>query len=306
MMTTPASPRTNDRILVVGATGLLGMEIVRLLCDAQKRVRAVVRDGSDPAKRAAIGKLPVESVAADLKDPRSLEAACEGVNTVISTATAIMSRREGDSLREVDELGQVALVGAARKAGVRHLVFLSFLPNDLEYDFQRAKRRVEAELRASGISFTVLQPAAFMEIWLSPALGFDPVGGRARILGDGNEPVSWVSTHDVARFAVAASEGGLFAGKTVPLGGPDALSPLQVINIFEGLGPTRIGLEYVPQEALRAMLDGARNPVEQALAASMLATARGQVINPQPAQDLLPGRMVSVRDYASRLLGPSR
>jgi hypothetical protein len=53
------------------------------------------------------------------------------------------------------------------------------------------------------------------------------------------------------------------------------------------------------------MLAGAKNPVEQAFAAGMLTTARGQVVNPQAAQELLPGRMVSVRDYASRILGAS-
>jgi NADH dehydrogenase len=281
------------------------MEIVRLLCDAQKQVRAVVRDGSDPGKRAAIGKLPVEVVAADLKDPPSLARACEGVSAVVSTATAIMSRREGDNLRDVDELGQIALVRAAKKAGVKHFVYISFLPTEADSDFQRAKRSVEAELQQSGLSFTILRPTAFMEIWLSPALGFDPSHGRARIVGDGSGAMSWVSLHDVARFAVAASEGGPFAGKTIPLGGPDALSLMQVVGIFEGLGAGKVGVEHVPEAALQGMLAGAKNPVEQAMFAGMLTTARGQVVNPQAAQDLLPGRMVSVRDYASRILGAS-
>ena len=78
------------------------------------------------------------------------------------------------------------------------------------------------------MSFTILQPTAFMEIWLSPIVGFDPAGGHVRILGDGQRQVSWVSIQDVARFAVAATEGGAFSNLVLPLGGPDPLTQLQV------------------------------------------------------------------------------
>lgn len=51
---------------------------------------------------------------------------------------------------------------------------------------------------------TVLQPSCFMEVWLSPALGFDPVRGAAMVCGTGQNRVSWISGRDVARFALAA------------------------------------------------------------------------------------------------------
>ena len=54
------------------------------------------------------------------------------------------------------------------------------------------------------VACTVLQPSCFMEVWLSPALGFDPVRGAAMICGTGQNRVSWISGRDVARFAVAA------------------------------------------------------------------------------------------------------
>jgi uncharacterized protein YbjT (DUF2867 family) len=291
-----------DRVLVVGATGQLGYEVSRLLCEAGKRVRVIARPDADAGKRARLQELSAEIVAADLKAPESIEGACEDVACVVSTATAIVSRRDGDSIETVDHIGQRTLVSLAAKKGVRHFVFVSFSPNDLDYEFQRAKRAVEADLRASGISFTILQPCAFMQIWLSPIVGFDPGNGRARILGDGTQPVSWISLHDVARFAVAAVEGGKFASLTIPLGGPDALTPLQVVGLCQEAGRQAIAVEHVPEAAIEAMFRNARDPVEQAHAAGMLLTARGQVVSPRVYQELLPGRMSTVRDHISQLL----
>jgi uncharacterized protein YbjT (DUF2867 family) len=301
-MNLSGSSNANSLTLVVGATGQLGGGITGLLCQAKRPVRAMIREGADAAKKAAIQALPIESVVADLKDADSLRRACEGVSTIVSTATAIVSHRDGDSISSVDELGQLALVSAAKAAGASRFVFISFLPNGLDYAFQTAKRKVEVAVQESGMSFTILRPTAFMELWLSPIVGFDPRAGRARILGDGTNPVSWISAFDVARFAVAASEGGKFSNQIVALGGPDALSPLEVVRIFEEIGAPKVELEFVPEAALQGMFSGASNPFEQAFAAGMLATARGQVVTPRESQDLLPGRLVAVRDFATRLM----
>jgi NADH dehydrogenase len=286
-------------ILVVGATGLLGMEIVRLLRDAGKPVRAVVRASADPAKRELLRSSGAETAEADLKDPASLAEVCRGLATVVSTASATLSRSEGDSIKTVDEEGQLALVDAAAKAGVKHFVHVSFAPVAEDFALQRAKRKVEERLAGSGMSFTILQPVHFLEVWLGPALGFHPAQGKARILGSGERPVSWISFRDVARFAVAAADGGKFAGKVLPLGGPDPLSPLQVLQLFEQLGGPSVVVEHVTESALIAQLAGAQDALEEAYAALMLATARGQVVDPRPAIELLPGRLITIRDYAS-------
>src|SRR5690606_1311844 len=192
--------------LVIGATGVLGQEVVRLLCEARKPVRALVRPGASAEKSSRLESLGATLVRGDLKHPSSLRDACAGASTIVSTASATLSRQEGDSIESVDERGQLALIDAAEAAGVGHFVYLSFAPLSVDCALQRAKRAVEARLRESKLSFTVLQPVDFMEIWLSPALGFDPVHGKARIFGSGERPVSWISLFDVARFAAAATE----------------------------------------------------------------------------------------------------
>lgn len=296
----------DEQTLVVGATGFLGMQIVRGLREGRASVRAVVRPSADPAKRQFLESQGAALVAADLKDPQSLEAACRGVTTIVSTATAVVSRQAGDSLQTVDESGQLGLIELAERSGVQHFVFVSFPPAPIDYAFQTAKRRVEARLRESRMSFTVLQPAAFMEAWLGPMFGFDPARGKARVFGSGERAVSWVSIEDVARFAAKAAGGGGFAGAVLPLGGPETLSPLEVIRIFEELGSPKVVVEHVPEAALEAQHAAARNPLEEAFACSALSLARGQEVDCEVALRLLPGRMRSVRDHARQILaGPS-
>ncbi|MFN2513128.1 MAG: SDR family oxidoreductase, partial [Pyrinomonadaceae bacterium] len=70
--------------LVVGATGLLGNEICRLLAEAGKPARALVRASSDPGKVTQLESLQLEIARGDLKNPSSLEVACRGVRAVIS------------------------------------------------------------------------------------------------------------------------------------------------------------------------------------------------------------------------------
>jgi uncharacterized protein YbjT (DUF2867 family) len=290
-----------NRILVVGSTGLLGSEIVRLLRESGDVVRAMVRATSSPEKRAQIESWGAEIVEADLKDTRSLDAACKDVTTVISAATATMSRQPGDSIQSVDEDGQLALVEAAMRAAVKHFVFVSFPPDEVDYALQRAKRKVERRIIESGMTYTILHPANFMEVWFSPALGFDPAHGKARVLGSGSKPVSWISLHDVTRFAVAAAFPGKMTNKIVELAGPEALSALQVIEIFKETSGKAIEVEFLPESTLEAELEASNDSLAEAFAAIMLGVARGQALDPTNALDLLPGRLRSVREYMSQI-----
>jgi hypothetical protein len=112
--------------------------------------------------------------------------------------------------------------------------------------------------------------------------------------------VRWISVHDVARFAIAAQR-GQFDGKTVQLGGPDPLSLLDIVRIFEDLG-THLNCEFVPISALEAQLHSTADPVAQSLMAVSLLLASGQLRDTESGANLLAGRMTTVRDYAIRLL----
>ncbi|HUI42594.1 MAG TPA: NmrA family NAD(P)-binding protein, partial [Terriglobia bacterium] len=218
------------------------------------------------------------------------------------------SRQPGDSIATVDHQGQLNLIEAAKAAGVRQFVFLSFPSAPEDFALQRAKRAVEERLRTSGLAYTVLQPTFFTEIWLSPAVGFDFANARARIYGPGSQKTSWISYLDVAAFAAASVENPAAQNAVVKLGGPEALSPLEVVKIFEEVGGRQFAVEHVPEEALRRQKASATDALEEAFAALMLYYARGDAIDMKEANRIFPslaGRQASVKEYAKRALGHS-
>ena len=284
--------------LIVGATGLLGGEICRLLAAEGKPVRALVRPTSDQSKVAQLESLNIEVVRGDLKDRASLDAACEGTSAVISTASATLSRQEGDSIQTVDLEGQLNLIDAAKAANVRRFVLISFPEVDVEFPLQAAKRKVEEHLKASGLTYTILQPAFVMEVWLSPALGFDAANAQAQIYGSGENKISWISYKDVAKFAIASLDNSEARNAVIELGGAEALSPLEVVQIFEKVMGRKFDVQHVPEEALREQRDGASDPLQQSFAGLMLNYSRGTIIDMHETLQKFPVQLTSIRDYA--------
>lgn len=289
--------------LIVGATGLLGGEICRRLRAANKSVRALVRSTADKAKIENLKSLGVELVSGDLKDRASLDKACQGISAVISSANSVLSRQAGDSIQTVDLEGQKNLISAAREAGVDHFIFVSLSSNlDIDCPLTRAKRAVEEHLRQSGLGFTILLPAAFMEIWLSPAVGFDFPNAKARVFGSGQSKISFISFADVAQFAALALDHPKAKNATVELGGPEALSHLEVIAVFEELIGRKFEIEKVPEEALWAQKQASSDPLQESFAALMLGMAKGDAIDMRETLRIFPAQLCSVRNYARRAL----
>ena len=197
----------------------------------------------------------------------------------------------------MDDEGQINLVEAAVNAGVKQLIYISFC--DLgECPLQTAKRKVEKHLAESGLSYTILRPTYFMEVWLSPVLGFDYLNSKANIYGEGNNRVSWIAIKDVASFAVAALDNPAAKNKIIELGGPEALSPLEAVNIFETAKGTKFALQFVPKEALEAQRNAAQDPLSESFATLMLGIVRGSKIEMKNTIDVFPMRLTSVNDYA--------
>lgn len=265
--------------LIVGATGLLGGEICRLLAQQGKAVRALVRDTSNTEKVAALKGSGAQIVRGDLKDRASLDAACRGASAVVSTASSTLSRQEGDSIESVDRHGQLNLIEAAEAAGVKHFVLISFASSDIDFPLQSAKRAVEERLRHGRMTYTILQPSFFMEVWLSPALGFDLANSTAQLYGAGHNKLCWISFQDVARFAVASLDSPHARNAVIPLGGPEGLSPLEVVRLAEQAVGKPFAVQHVPEEALRAQHATATDPLQQSFAALMLTYAHGDAVD---------------------------
>lgn len=284
--------------LVVGATGLLGSEICRLLAAEGKPAKALVRPTSDQSKVAQLEGLNIKVVRGDLKDRSSLDAACKGTTAVISTASATLSRQDGDTIQTVDLEGQLNLIDVAKAANVSRFVLISFPQVDVEFPLQTAKRTVEDHLKSSGLTYTILQPTFFMEVWLSPALGFDAANAQAQIYGSGENKISWISYKDVAKFAIASLDNSEAHNAVIELGGPEALSPLEVVQIFEKLKGQKFDIQHVPEEALREQRESASDPLQQSFAGLMLNYSHGRIIDMQERLQKFPMQLTSIRDYA--------
>lgn len=288
-------------VLVVGATGVLGTQIVLGLRATGRGVRALVRESSDPAKVAALRDAGAELVVADLKEPASLARACAGVSHLILTASSTLSRVEGDSIESVDRSGNLALIDAAKTAKVEHVVFVSFPRHELAFPLQDAKVAVEAALVDSGLGYTILQPPHFWEIWASPALGFDIAGGKARIFGTGEGQNSWISLHDVAKAAIAALDQPAPWNRVLAFGGPEPLSQLEIVRRAAALRGQDFELERIPAEALRAQLAGGGSDLERSFAALMLITGEGRwVFDPSEARAALGIELASIDEYLAK------
>ena len=218
-------------ILVVGACGTLGRATTRQLMSKGHAVRALVRDR---AKAEPLRKLGAEIVTGDLTDPPSLARACKGATRVFACAHGLLGRGDQSSA-QVDHVGHSALVVAAREAQVEHFVYTSALgaADDHPIDFFRTKHEIERVVKDSGMGWTILRPAAFMEQHVHRFNGQMLLDkGFVVLIGPATKPRNFVAVRDVVPFAVIAlTEDGL-NGRTLEIGGPDNVSNTQVSHMY--------------------------------------------------------------------------
>lgn len=293
-------------ILVVGATGMVGGEVCRRLVARGESVAALVRPSADPSKVERLRDLGIRTIAGDLRDPASLKAACAGVDAAITTASSMpFSFIAGENDIETTDLrGQKSLIDAARAAGVGHFVYMSFSKNlHLDFPLGNAKRSVEAHLRESGMPYTILRPSCFMEVWLSPAVGFDAANAKATIYGSGTRPLSWIAFGDVAEFAVRSLAIPAARNATIELGGPMPLAPLEVVRTFEDVGGRPFEVEHVPVDALESQQAAATDDMGRSFAGLMRCYAQGDEIPMTETARTFGIELIPVRAYAEAVLG---
>jgi len=292
--------------LVVGATGIVGSQICQKLIGRGERVRALVRATSDPGKIQGLRDLGAEIAIGDLRDEASLKRACEGAASVITTVSAMPFTYEAgvNDLSTTDLRGTLALLDTARKATISHFVYLSFSGGiAMDCPLTRTKRAVEAAVKDSGLTYTILRPSCFMEVWLGPATGFDYASGKATIYGTGESPISFIATADVAEYAVRSLSTPAAWNRTLELGGPDALSPRQVIRIFERLEGKRFEVQFVAEELLRNQQEATTDQMAQSFAALQRAVAAGDSVDTRLAVSIIATHRTTVEEYAERALG---
>jgi NADH dehydrogenase len=238
-------------ILIAGGTGTLGTEVVRLLTARGLEVRILTRD---PERAEHLRGDLVEIVSGDVQDARAVERATAGARTVIS---AIQGFGGADPAgpRAVDRQGNTNLIRAAKEGETDHFILVSIQGAAADHPMElfRMKYLAEQELKASGLTRTIIRPTAYMETW-GTLIG-EPLlkTGRTRIFGRGNNPINFVSAHDVARFVELAVLDPAMRGEVVEVGGPENLSMEQVAHTFEAVTGKEGKVSHVPLLMMRLM-----------------------------------------------------
>ncbi|MGW3956096.1 NAD(P)H-binding protein [Streptomyces sp. NPDC004752] len=222
-------------ILVTGATGTTGSEVVRQLTARGEKVRALTRD---PGR----AQLPagVETVRGDYADPDSLAAAMTGA----TAAYLVCSPGPGAA-------HDTALVAAARAAGVRRLVKLSAIGTDDTAAGPSVAWHGQGEraVRESGAHWTILRPSSFASntlSWAETVRRGEPV---PNMTGDGASGV--IDPRDIAEVAVRALLDDAHDGRTYTLTGPAAISvPDQTTVLAAVLGRPVTVRDLSPDETL--------------------------------------------------------
>jgi uncharacterized protein YbjT (DUF2867 family) len=236
-------------LLIVGATGTLGRQVARRAIDEGYKVRCMVRS----AKRAAFLKeWGAELVGGDLCYPETVQSALEGVTAVIDAATA----RPTDSLsiKQVDWDSKVKLIQAAKLAGVERFVTFSIVNADKYPDvpLMEIKRCTELYLAESGLNYTVLQLAGFMQ-GLIGQYGIPILEGQPVWVTGESSPVAYMDTQDIAKFAVKALQVPETSKKVFPVVGTRAWSAEEIIRVCERLSGKTARITRMPIGLLRTV-----------------------------------------------------
>ena len=293
-------------VLVIGSTGLLGNDVVLRLRLKGKRVRALARPTANTNRLDALRQSGAEVFFGDLKQPETLKAACQGVEEIIATASSTLSRQANDSIETVDRQGYFNLIDSAVVAGVRRFVYTTIPPGLHESPLVHTKAEIGERLKASGMEYTLLAANYFMEVWLSPALGFDVLSGRATIYGNGNQSIGFVSYKDVAEIAVRSLEADACRNRTISVAGPANVTPLAAVRFFEQVSGRALAISHVGIDALLENWQSATDPLQKTFAGLTLDYAKGCTMDMRDTLSILPMQLISVEEYAASLFRSER
>lgn len=195
-------------IAITGATGQLGRLVIEKL-KAKKPAADIVALARNTAKAADLGVTVRE---ADYARPDTLERALEGVDTLLLISSSEVGQRGAQHHNVIE---------AAKKAGVGRIVYTSLLHADTSpLDLATEHRQTEAELKASGVAFTILRNGWYTENYTASVGG--AVAGGAFIGSAGDGKIASAPRADYADAAVAVLLGEGHDGKTYELAGDDA------------------------------------------------------------------------------------
>ncbi|NML38795.1 NmrA/HSCARG family protein [Chitinophaga sp. G-6-1-13] len=238
--------QNRNRILVVGATGQQGGAVARVLLTEGWMVRGFTRDTTSTATQE-LTALGAEMVKGDLADQASIDEAMEDVYGVFNV-------HPGPLAVDQDEVQAGKNIADAAKAHrISHLVYSSAIGVDqaAQTGMQTEKAIVEKYIQATGISYTILRPASFMENFLNPKFGLQGTSFTTAALP--TTQMQLIALEDIGKLAAMAfRQPEVFDQKIIELSG-DTLTPVQMAAAMSKTTGLHITYELLPMETLRQL-----------------------------------------------------
>jgi uncharacterized protein YbjT (DUF2867 family) len=241
--------RPNKLILVIGATGTLGRQIVRRALEDVYNVRCTVRPREIPAD--FLREWGASVVNLDLKEPASIPPAFVGVHTVIDAATV----RPEEGIIKTDWKGKLALVQTAEAMKIQRYIFFSILDCDKypSIPLMNIKACTEEFIEKTRLDYTVFRLCGFMQAIIGnyaiPILEEKSVWGT-----NDKSRTAYMNTQDIAKITLATLEMPETVRRKLTLTGPKSWTTQEVIDLCENLSTGSIAkTTLVPTWVLKVM-----------------------------------------------------
>ncbi|HEY8640834.1 MAG TPA: NAD(P)H-binding protein [Solirubrobacterales bacterium] len=242
-------------LLLTGATGAVGSQLLPMLLESGQPVRCLVREPRRLGDRRVSVQITLGDLA-ELSDPYLLRQALRGVDTVVHLAATIRDQPPR-RIEELNGLATVRLLRAAESLGVKRFVFFSALnaSSTQRTRFFRAKALAEQAVSSSPLDSIVFAPSIVYDhsdpwITLLRRFSFLPV---MPVSGSGQARYQPIWAHDVARSVIGALEGG-GGGDRYELAGPETLSYNEISDLVSRASGRPRPLLHIPLPLVRSGL----------------------------------------------------
>jgi NADH dehydrogenase len=244
-------------VFVTGATGFVGHAMLQRLCAAGHVVRCLVRHGSEGRLR---GFGAIARVEGDVLDRRGLEEGMSGCDAVIHLVGIIREHpATGATFERVHVEGTRNVVEAARAAGVQRYLHMSALGTrpGAASRYHRSKWAAEEIVRSSGLAWTIFRPSiiygrgdGFVTLLASMVRRLPAVP----VIGSGRQRLQPIAVEQVTAGFAGALERAAAAKQTYEVGGPDAVTMLELLDLIgRTLGRRRVRKIHVPLGVMTPM-----------------------------------------------------
>lgn len=234
-------------ILIVGATGTLGRQIVKQMLDAGYPVRCLVRN---IRKANFLREWGAELIYGDLKLPETIPLTLTGITTIIDVAT-LRPEEEFATLQEVDLIGKIALIKAAKIAKIDKFIFFSIEKNERyqSIPLMRLKKKMESILINSEIPYTIFQISGFYQGLIAQYA--IPILEQQTIYTTPDSALTtYLDTRDIAKLCtkmlIIDSKLNNEKGKIIKLEGPKKWNSSDIIKLCEEISGQLAKINITP------------------------------------------------------------